>query len=93
MSENPIEVPAIREWKATALKRDKVIRIYLDAQGYLHVLRDYAYVDVAGEKLPVGTKTHEEKMLWVDVPVEIRQALLIIDGFINSGIDKAEGIK
>jgi hypothetical protein len=87
------EILAIREWKATAIKRDKVIRMYLDAQGYLHVVRDYVYVDVAGENLPVGTKTHEEKMLWVDVPVEIQQALLIIDGFINSGINKAEGIK
>ena len=90
--EQPPQVPAIRTWKATTLRRDKIIRMYMDAQGFLHVLRDYAYVDAGGQRLPFGTKTHEEKILWADVPVEIQQALLKVDEFINKGIDKAEGI-
>ena len=92
MTEQPINKPAIREWKATALRRDGQIRMYVDKAGFLHVLRDYAYVDAGGQRLPFGTKTHEEKIRWADVPVEIQNALLKVDEFINAGIDKAEGI-
>ena len=87
------EILAIRTWRAITLKRDKVIRMYLDAGGYLHVLRDYSYLDEGGNVLPFGVKTHDEKLLWANVPVEIQQALLKVDEFINAGIDKAEGIK
>lgn len=83
---------AIKSWEAVDVDIDRVIRLWLDDDNQLHVLRGYDYVGAEGDVIPVGQKEHEEVVAWDVLPTEIKSALTTINDYINTKIREKEGL-
>lgn len=83
----------IKKWEAVDVLVNPHIILWIDNYNVLHVSRNYQYVDSIGNVISSRlTETHEEEKPWSEVPQEIRDALTKINTYINSAIDKKEGI-
>lgn len=83
----------IKTWEAVDVKIHPNITLFLDDENFLHVNRNYQYVDTNGEVvMPREVKMHEEIRQWSNVPQDIKDALAKINNYINNAIDEKEGI-
>ena len=87
-------MPVIKKLEATDISLDNVIRLFVDDENKLHVVREYHYIDSSGNVLhSFGKQSHDETIAMNLVPDSIKTSLIEINNFINNKILEKEGLQ